>query len=295
MNKKAKHTSDYVIYNTQGRKSKRYLCYPYRFIWHKGQGQRQKTEDRDVVLGAILGKVTVRWAGDDTPSSGNATHYEKADEIWFDGVNLKEVLPQSLFTTFNHDPTFEELRELAKKAYPYIKNNSSSTFSSNANKAITELKNQYLSEVRRLEEKTSKMSDGRDVLALVKRRVGQGAFRELLIATSDGKCAVSGLEEKSLLIASHIIPWSKATPSQKTDYENGILLSVIWDALFDKGLITFNPDNGQVKFSKEIDKPEILSKLGINRDAKLNSVILTNKRKEYLKTHNDKIFIDSAH
>lgn len=76
--------------------------------------------------------------------------------------------------------------------------------------------------------------------AVVKVRVGQGYFRDMLIERWKG-CAVNQCRNKSLLIASHIKPWSKCeTRVERLSPDNGILLSPTLDKAFDAGLISFN-------------------------------------------------------
>ena len=75
---------------------------------------------------------------------------------------------------------------------------------------------------------------------LVTSRVGQGAYRKRIIHRWEYKCAVTKFDKLEVLIASHIVPWSKATDQERLDVHNGILLSPTYDALFDKHLITFD-------------------------------------------------------
>jgi hypothetical protein len=121
----------------------------------------------------------------------------------------------------------------------------------------------------------------RDVIA--RARVNQGKFREMLLNYWDNACAVSGLKEEKLLIASHILPWSKSTKQQQGDPFNGLLLSVVWDSLFDKGLISFD-DNGQAILEKLND--ETMECLGLNKEP---YIIFPNKltieHKQYLNMH----------
>ncbi|MGE5471199.1 MAG: HNH endonuclease [Bacteroidota bacterium] len=91
-----------------------------------------------------------------------------------------------------------------------------------------------------------------DVLTRANARRGQGQFRENLMKVWNGACAVSGIDCRELLIASHIKPWKKSTPKQKLDRLNGLLLSANLDALFDKGLITFDED-GNMHLSPRLD------------------------------------------
>jgi hypothetical protein len=127
---------------------------------------------------------------------------------------------------------------------------------------------------------------GEDVDAIVKRRIGQGAFRKLLEYVCGATCCVSGLSNKRLLIASHIVPWSKASSTQKTDANNGLLLSVTWDALFDKGLISFS-DDGILLCSDTLDDKSMKC-LGISRDVRLCTELLTDQRRENLMWHRSK-------
>jgi hypothetical protein len=90
------------------------------------------------------------------------------------------------------------------------------------------------------------------VLARINARRGQGQFREDLMRVWDGACAVTGLECREVLRASHIKPWADSTAKQRLDRYNGLLLSANLDALFDKGLITFD-DNGQMQLSPRLE------------------------------------------
>lgn len=78
--------------------------------------------------------------------------------------------------------------------------------------------------------------------AVVRQRVGQDLFREMLLEYWDGRCAVTGLAVPELLRASHAKPWKDATDAERLDAYNGVLLAVHLDALFDRGLLTFADD-----------------------------------------------------
>jgi predicted restriction endonuclease len=54
-----------------------------------------------------------------------------------------------------------------------------------------------------------------------------------------------------LLRASHVKPWRECTDKERLDPHNGLLLGAHLDALFDKGLITFD-DNGSMLVSVKI-------------------------------------------
>jgi hypothetical protein len=77
---------------------------------------------------------------------------------------------------------------------------------------------------------------------LVVQRVGQGIFRQALLAYWGGRCPLTGITEPALLRASHIVPWSECDDEQRLDVHNGLLLSALWDAAFDAGLVSFADD-----------------------------------------------------
>jgi 5-methylcytosine-specific restriction protein A len=86
---------------------------------------------------------------------------------------------------------------------------------------------------------------------LVNTRVGQGAYRKRIIHRWEYQCAVTGFHHQPVLIASHIVPWKHADDDERLDVNNGILLSPIYDALFDKHLISFE-NSGKIILSDSI-------------------------------------------
>lgn len=86
----------------------------------------------------------------------------------------------------------------------------------------------------------------------VKTRINQQFFRKMVLANYNEKCALSGMDINSLLIASHIIPWSE-NKNERLNPENGICLSALYDKAFDKGLISFS-NEGIVLFSEKLNR-----------------------------------------
>ena len=86
-------------------------------------------------------------------------------------------------------------------------------------------------------------ADRLQAFSIVKRRVHQGQFRESILDAYKGRCALSGLPEKSLLDAAHIIPHADPELGQPI-VSNGLLLSKIHHAAFDKHLVGIDPDYG---------------------------------------------------
>ncbi len=77
--------------------------------------------------------------------------------------------------------------------------------------------------------------------ASVKVRRGQRYFRQAVLNAYSGRCAITGLGIRDLLVASHIIPWN-AMEQHRLDPQNGIALNALHDRAFDRGLITFDTE-----------------------------------------------------
>lgn len=80
-----------------------------------------------------------------------------------------------------------------------------------------------------------------EVAATVKQRRGQEYFREAVINNCRGRCALTGLGIRDLLIASHILPWGTHA-EHRLNVRNGLSLSRLHDAAFDRGLIAFDDE-----------------------------------------------------
>jgi hypothetical protein len=53
-------------------------------------------------------------------------------------------------------------------------------------------------------------------------------------------CSVTGLKSKEVLIASHIVPWSRCeTTNARWDVDNGLMLTPGLDKAFELGYISF--------------------------------------------------------
>lgn len=82
---------------------------------------------------------------------------------------------------------------------------------------------------------------GRNVPVTTTRRVGQDLFRDAVLTSYQGKCALTGIDDPRLLNASHIIPWSD-NADHRMNLRNGICLGALHDRAFDRHLITFDQD-----------------------------------------------------
>jgi hypothetical protein len=83
-------------------------------------------------------------------------------------------------------------------------------------------------------------------------RLGQSFFRQALLEYWTGRCPLTGITDPAFLRASHIVPWSECdSDAQRLDVHNGLLLSALWDAAFDAGLISVD-DEGTVLRSPKL-------------------------------------------
>jgi len=83
--------------------------------------------------------------------------------------------------------------------------------------------------------------EGEDVLRMVRVRKNQSAFRAMVMSAYESRCAITGISQPELLIASHIVPW-RVDEKLRLDPRNGICLNPLHDKAFDVGLITINAD-----------------------------------------------------
>lgn len=123
---------------------------------------------------------------------------------------------------------------------------------------------------------------------LIKARKGQGDFRNSLF-NIEPRCRLTGVENPSLLIASHIKPWRSCINSiERLDCYNGLLLAPHADYLFDRGFISFS-DDGSLIISDRL-KQDDRNRLGITNAAYINTS-LREEQKSYMNYHRDNIFL----
>ena len=82
---------------------------------------------------------------------------------------------------------------------------------------------------------------GEDLQVQATARRGQAFFRAAILSAYDYRCCITGLSIPTLLFASHIVPWTH-DKTNRVNPKNGLLLSVLHDRAFDRGLITLNDD-----------------------------------------------------
>lgn len=127
----------------------------------------------------------------------------------------------------------------------------------------------------------------KEVLAVV--RTQQSKFRDDLLKKLKF-CPVTMVSDKRLLVASHIKPWCVSNNTERLDVFNGFVFTPLYDTLFDRGLITFTADK-MMHISPSLSKNTV-------KYLNLRNVLLTRLptegRENYLKFHNEKIFIGNV-
>jgi hypothetical protein len=145
--------------------------------------------------------------------------------------------------------------------------------------------NAVIGKAQKIEEEISSLNvEGASKKAIINVRVNQGIFRDLLLKRYN-RCCLCGVENHTLLTASHIKPWIESEPKEKLDVDNGFLMCPNHDKLFDKGYITFD-DEGNIIISDSLKEND---RLFLNVNDKMY-IELTEKNKMYLKFHRENVF-----
>ncbi|MDX3744845.1 HNH endonuclease [Pseudomonas putida] len=121
--------------------------------------------------------------------------------------------------------------------------------------------------------------------ALIKARIGQSSYRDDLLAHWGG-CAITDCCVPELLRASHIKPWRAASPAERLDPFNGLLLTPNLDLAFDRGLISFD-DQGQILLGEDLD-PDSARALNITPCLRLRQI--KPQHRGYLAWHREHLF-----
>jgi hypothetical protein len=122
---------------------------------------------------------------------------------------------------------------------------------------------------------------------IIKIRKGQDKFRKKLLEKIK-RCPITKITDERLLLASHIKPWAKSNNEERLDINNGLILSPLFDKLFDNGLITFSFQS-ELIISNSL-KPKNIERIGIKNKHKFIDLPIKG-REQYLEYHHNKIFL----
>jgi len=127
----------------------------------------------------------------------------------------------------------------------------------------------------------------------VKTRINQNVFRRIVLANYEGKCAITGIDLPELLVAGHIIPWSK-NEEERLNPENGICFSSLYDCAFEEGYIGLTEKLDVIispALKKKKQKEEYYLKYFASLEGtKLVPALKYQPKKEFLQYHLDMIF-----
>jgi putative restriction endonuclease len=135
---------------------------------------------------------------------------------------------------------------------------------------------------------------GESKRVITEQRIKQNFFRRAVLGSYQGRCCMSGLSEPRLLVASHIVPWSK-DKANRLNPCNGLCLSAIHDRAFDKGLITLTNDfkiivSKELKRKKESFVIEVLLPLD---GRTIEPPERFAPQPEFVAWHREKLFVDN--
>ena len=155
---------------------------------------------------------------------------------------------------------------------------------------MADLKLDLLELQNEIKEDTTEFAGEQYVESVVRARNAgaQRRFRNNLFKHTGSKCAICGLSIPELLTASHIKPYSMCEEIyDAVNYENGLLLCPIHDALFESArYITVDSNDGTIRIKHEYEPFKEF--FNLEQKDKINSNLLTPERRHYLEWHNTK-------
>ncbi len=135
--------------------------------------------------------------------------------------------------------------------------------------------------------------EGKERESMVKLRVNQSIFRTMILAAYKNTCCITGIDNPQLLIASHIVQWSKDARNRLNPM-NGLALNALHDRAFENGLITIDAENYEVRVSTKLLKSKSRTMKENFENYEKKQIHLPDKflpAKEFLLRHNNERFV----
>ena len=124
----------------------------------------------------------------------------------------------------------------------------------------------------------------------IEARQKQSRFRRLVLNNFNHQCCISGITERELLIASHIIPWSSRIET-RLDPANGLCLSILYDKLFDKGYMSSDEELRVIVTKSRSQLSQDLQKiLAVIEGRPMRTPRRYLIKQEYLAFHREEVF-----
>ncbi len=155
---------------------------------------------------------------------------------------------------------------------------------------IAKLQNKTIEESTDIE--ISDIPEGKERETIIKARINQSFFRNMILASYNQKCCITGLSIPDFLVASHIVPW-KNDEKNRLNPQNGLCLNSIHDRAFDQGFITVTPDYKIIvsRYFDNYESDKVIRDLFLKYDRQ--TISLPDRflpSTDFLEYHNNKIF-----
>ena len=85
------------------------------------------------------------------------------------------------------------------------------------------------------------LPQGKEREIVIKQRINQSFFRMAVLSSYNNRCCISGIGNKELLEACHIVDWSIDT-ANRTNPKNGLCMNPFFHKVYDKLLMAISPD-----------------------------------------------------
>jgi len=126
------------------------------------------------------------------------------------------------------------------------------------------------------------------VMRLSAARTKQQLFRRRLIDV-EKQCRLTKIMDLRFLRASHIKPWASCeTATERTDGNNGLLLTPSADSLFDRGWISFET-SGHLLVSADLPS-EVVDRIGLKLKSGRPCGAFNTQQSAYLEFHQNSVF-----
>jgi putative restriction endonuclease len=127
---------------------------------------------------------------------------------------------------------------------------------------------------------------------LTEQRIKQTFFRHAVLSSYNGRCCMSGVSDSRLLVASHIVPWSK-DKKNRLNPSNGLCLSSLHDKAFDKGLISLT-DDFRILIARELHESKdafLQATLNVLAGQKIELPMRFQPSNSFLAQHRSEVFL----
>lgn len=85
------------------------------------------------------------------------------------------------------------------------------------------------------------LPQGKEREIVIKQRINQSFFRMAVLSSYNNRCCISGIGNKELLEACHIVDWS-IDMANRTNPKNGLCMNPFFHKAYDKLLMAISPD-----------------------------------------------------